>query len=42
VSSVQTDAAMALLYRRISRLVGRRYEMDAAIKVGDAVRAEAA
>jgi hypothetical protein len=40
VRSVQTDAAMTLLYRRIGRLIGRRYETDAAIKVGDAVRAE--
>ena len=40
VSWIQTDAAMALLYRRIGHLDRRRYETDAAIKIVDAVRAE--
>lgn len=40
VRYIRTDAAMALLYRRIGRGVGRRFETDAAIHVGDAVRAE--
>jgi hypothetical protein len=40
VRYIRTDAAMALLYRRIGRGDGRRFETDAAIHVGDVVRAE--
>jgi len=37
---IRTNESMALRYRRIGRAVDRRFETDAAIRVGDAVRAE--
>ena len=40
VQYIRTDAAMALLYRRIGHGVGRRFETEAAVRVGDSVRAE--